>query len=50
MEERMKSNMRNKNYNEFDIKNKLRKHLENLDKIKERYRKLSDKVIDNQKN
>lgn len=41
--------MRNKNYNEFDIKNKLRKHLQNFEKIKDRYRKLQDKVVDTQK-
>ena len=42
--------MRNKNYDEYDIKTKLKKHSESMEKIKDRFKKLEDRLVDNQKN
>lgn len=47
MNDKLKSNMKNKNYNEFDIKNKIKKYLENYDRIKERFDMLKDRVYVN---
>lgn len=40
----MKANMRNKNYDEYDVKTKWKKYHDGLDKARERYRKVQDKV------
>ena len=45
VEERMKANMRNRNYNEDDIKYKLKNYGDSLNKMKDRYKKLSDKIV-----
>lgn len=49
VEERMKANMRNRNYNQDDIKNKLKNYGDGLAKIKDRFRKLEDKIVGVQK-
>lgn len=40
MDEKMKATMRNRNFNEYDIKNKIKKHQEEMQKISERFRKI----------
>lgn len=49
VEERLKANMRNRNYNEGDIKNKLKNYGDSFNRIKDRYRKLEDKIVGIQK-
>ena len=49
MDERMKGNLRNRNYDEYDIKNKLKKHNESMEKMKDRFRKIQDKAVEAQK-
>lgn len=46
MEDRMKANMRNKNYNEYDIKNKLKNYGDSMNKMRDRFRKISEKIVD----
>lgn len=45
VEERMKTNMRNKNYDEYDVKTKWKKYQDGLDKARERYRKVQEKSV-----
>ena len=49
VEQRMKANMRNKNYDEYDVKTKWKKYHDGLDKARERYRKVQDKSVQKQK-
>lgn len=49
VEQRMKANMRNKNYDEYDVKTKWKKYQDGLDKARERYRKVQDKSVQKQK-